>query len=81
MERNVSDESEMVKNNYLQDFQSSRFELPVDITCMSNMTPLDYLTHNVYISKAKASIYKKVRRHKISHKNVVKCKNLVILLL
>ena len=40
--------------------QSSRFELPLDISLLSEMSPLDYLQRHVSISSSRRQLYNKV---------------------
>ena len=41
-------------------YQSSRFELPLDISVLSKMVPLDYLSRYVSVSSSRRQLYNKV---------------------
>lgn len=41
-------------------YQSSRFELPLNISLLSEMTPLDYLQRHVSVSSSRRQLYNKV---------------------
>ena len=41
-------------------YQSSRFELPLDISVLVTLTPLDYLSRYVSISSSRRQLYNKV---------------------
>ena len=41
-------------------YQSSRFELPLDISVLSEMTPLDYVSRYVSVSSSRRQLYNKV---------------------
>ena len=59
------DQSEEDKDFWLSlprtfSYQSSRFELPLDISVLSKMVPLDYLSRYVSVSSSRRQLYNKV---------------------
>ena len=48
-------------------YQSSRFELPLDIAQLNVMTPLDYLSRYVSVSSSRRLLYNKVF---VRHRNL-----------
>ena len=40
--------------------QSARFELPLDMSLLADMTPIEYLTRYVNVSSARRQLYDKV---------------------
>lgn len=63
-------------------FNTSRFELPLNILSLSTLTPLDYLSTHAFISKAKNQTYTKVKDYiaffKHSHTKIVFIHHFVI---
>ena len=59
-------------------FNSARFELPLDISCLSKMTPVQYLAGHVTVSSSRRQLYDKVYSRNRSSKDGLLSEEVVV---